>query len=179
MAITIEQTGALLDGFATFYPNFYKQAVSRNKTLMMWQMVLDQYDYELIQAACMDYIQTEHFPPVPADIISRIRAMLRSGEDTEAEAWALVVKAVSNSGYHSAEEFAKLPDAIKHCVGSPNQLREWALMDADTFQSVIGSNFRKAIKTEREREKYREAIPENVRPLISGLAGKLALEDGK
>ena len=85
------------------------------------------------------------------------------------EAWNLVAKALRNSAYGSEEEFAKLPPAVQRVAHSPSQLREWALMDADTVQSVVASNFQRAYTARQKSDREFEALPPAVRQYVAAL----------
>ena len=67
--------------------------------------------------------------------------------------------------------------AVQRAVGSANQLRDWGLVDEDTFQTVIGSNFRRIWETQQKREEAQRALPSELREFISGLADRLALPE--
>ena len=80
------------------------------------------------------------------------------------EAWQIVRKAIS---YYNAEEnFINLPPEIQKVVGSPNMLREWAQMDADTVNSVIQSNFMRSFRAKVAQEKEQSMLPESTKRLI-------------
>ncbi|MFR8332153.1 MAG: hypothetical protein ACLU9S_07140 [Oscillospiraceae bacterium] len=85
------------------------------------------------------------------------------------EAWNLVAKALRNSAYGSEEEFAKLPPAVQRVAHSPFQLREWALMDADTVQSVVASNFQRAYTARQKSDREFDALPPAVRQYVAVL----------
>ena len=65
---------------------------------------------------------------------------------TAQEAWNLVARAIRNSGYESRKEYDNLPPDIQRLVGSPEQLRDWAMMDSSTVHSVVASNFQRALQ---------------------------------
>jgi hypothetical protein len=75
-------------------------------------------------------------------------------EMTEAEAWALVRKAASNSFYgQAAKEFDKLPPILQRLVGTPNQLRDWGMMDSNEFNTVVASNFQRSYRARVKSDK--------------------------
>ena len=89
--------------------------------------------------------------------------------------WSLVERACRNGLHGAGEEFEKLPPLIQKAVGSPNQLREWAMMDADTVKSVVASNFMRSFKIYQKRERETAMLPESVRELLTGVTERLAL----
>ena len=60
-------------------------------------------------------------------------------------------------------------------MGSPDSLREWALMEAGTFHSVIQSNFMRSYRASRGRKRALEELPESVRGMIGELAAQKTL----
>ena len=84
------------------------------------------------------------------------------------EAWSLVRRAIQNSLYHADEEYSKLPPIVQKAVGSPDNLRGWAAMDAATVSSVTASNFIRTYSSEVEQAAYLEKIPGDVRDLLTG-----------
>lgn len=93
---------------------------------------------------------------------------------TELEAWGLVATALRNSAYGSVGEFAKLPPAVKRVVRNPEQLREWALMDADEVQTVIASNFQRSYRTAAKQERDLQALPSSIRQFLAANASAVA-----
>ena len=96
---------------------------------------------------------------------------------TPQEAWNLVAKAIRNSAYESREEFDKLPTDLQRLVGSPNQLRDWALMDSDTVHSVISSNFQRSFSIRKKADDDFKALPGDVQTLVGSVAERMALHD--
>ena len=77
-----------------------------------------------------------------------------------------MLKATRRSILNSKEEFEKLPPILQRLVGSPSKLKEWALMDADTVNSVVASNLMRSYKVIAEKEKEFQALPSNVRAVL-------------
>jgi len=161
------------------YPQFYRN-ISRKEaddTVGLWQDIFGRYEYSLVSAAVLSFIEADEkgFPPVPGQIAAKIRLIVGGDELTEAEAWGLVAKALRNSGYNYTEEFEALPDIIQRIVGSPSQLHEWAMMDSETVQSVVASNFQRSYKVISQRDEERKKLPMDVRVLLESLSTKMAL----
>lgn len=139
----------------------------------LWHEFFGEYPAQIVHAAAKSFMATDTkgFMPNVGQINEHIHRMRKSEEMTPAEAWALVYKAICNSYYNAAEEFAKLPPECQRAVGDPQQLREWATMDADTVQSVIGSNFQRSFKIRQDRDKDFEKLPGDVKQFVSRIAG--------
>ena len=145
--------------------------------IALWHDMFKDYPKEVVQAAAKSFMATDTkgFMPHVGQIMEHIQRMKQREDMAPAEAWAIVSKALKNSAYGAEEEFAKLPPEIQRSVGSPNQLREWALMEAETVQSVIGSNFQRSFQIRQNRDRDMEKLPGDVRKFISGFAENIGL----
>lgn len=156
------------------YPMFYKgmSQEEAKQTVLLWAEMFADDPYELVILAIKTLIATDvkGFPPHIGAVKEKIRAISEPKGMTEAEAWAIVAKAVRRSGYNSAEEFEKLPDDLKGLVGSANQLKEWAMMDSDTLQSVVASNFQRSYRVRSKQEEDYKALPDSVKKIAGAFA---------
>ena len=57
---------------------------------------------------------------------------------------------------------------IRDRVGTPEQLKAWARMDANTVQSVIGSNFQRSYQEWAKQEAEFQALPGDIKQMIGG-----------
>lgn len=172
------ETVKLLAVIKTAYPRYYdnKTNAEIRDTVSLWYSMLAEYPAELVNAAVRAVIATSTYPPTIADVISRIGQITAKKGLSEVEAWGLVKTAIRNSAYHSAEEFDRLPDDIKATIGSANVLREWALADDESAETVIASNFMRSYKAKVKERKDFEAIPTSVKALLIKNSEKLSLE---
>ena len=143
----------------------------------VWYALLEDLSYEQMNLAVQKYMITEKFPPTIADIRQKANEIVQPDVDslTELEAWSLVRKAISNSGYHADEEFAKLPEVCRIAVGSPANLKEWALMDTDEVETVEQSHFIRNYRVAQKRMKEDSLIPEHMKTLIEKMKADTAL----
>ena len=176
-----QETGQIMNLLSFAYPRYYAglDKTREKNAVNMWTTIFAEDDPRLVVAAVRSFIEMDEkgFPPVPGQIKAKIRLLTERGETSESEAWNMVRKAVRNSGYESREEFGKLPPLIRKLVGSPNQLREWALMDSETFNSVVSSNFLKAYRIQSAREREYNALPPDVRTLVAEIANAKAMPE--
>lgn len=150
-----------------------------NAKINLWFMQFRDDDYKEVLAAVMAYIATDtgrDMPPVGA-IKAKLVEIRMPEEMTPQEAWDLVSKATRNSTYNSGEEFAKLPPVVQRLVGSPMQLKEWAAMDTDTLQSVIGSNFQRSYKVRAAKEREFLALPSAVQQTMTQIAAGMKMPE--
>lgn len=155
------------------YPQYYsKQSADDVKAAVsLWQTIFSAESYETMSAAVLAYISSDEsgYPPNPGKIKAMVRKVTGSEDMTELEAWVLVKKALRNSAYESGKEFAKLPKDIQSVLGSPSQLRDWCMIDDDTVNTVIASNFQRSYRARAAQVREREMLPESVRLFIGGL----------
>lgn len=147
------------------YSNYKPTDVDYAATI--WADMLSEYTYEQVDGALRSFIMSDKsgFAPSIGRLVDKIHTMTQPKELNEMEAWSLVSKAIRNSGYNSAEEFAKLPPLVKKAVGLPSQLRTWAL-DENYNEEVVMSGFQRAYKAELKCHEELQKMPKNVRNLI-------------
>lgn len=170
--MTIKETAKLIAVIIEVYPRF-KDDRNMQNTVTLWQKIFSADAYAEVEAAFFAFVSTDEkgFPPAPG----AIRAMLNKlrqpeGETTEAEAWGMVQKATRNSIYNADQEFKALPEEIQRCVGSPSTLREWAIMDSETLNTVVASNFMRSYRARAVQVREMQKLPPAVREVF-GLIG--------
>ena len=177
--MTREETIKVLAVLKAAYPAFYRgmKADELNGIVNLWASQFEGDDYKTVGAAVQAHIATDTkgYPPHIGAIKEAIRKITQPDEMSEMEAWGYVASALRNSGYNSVAEFDKLPPVVQRIVGSPSQLREWAMMDSDTVQSVVQSNFMRSYRVRAQSEREYLALPENVRELMAQLTGSMAM----
>lgn len=164
------------------YPGFYRgmsRQDAESAVNLWWDMFSDDPP-ELVGAAVKALIacDTKGFPPHIGAVKEKMRQITAPRQDTEAEAWGKVLKAISRGIYNSKEDFERFPTEIQRIVGSPNQLREWAMMDSDTVQSVVASNFQRSYRAKIRQKAEYDALPADVKQLAASIAGKIAFDIG-
>ena len=179
--MTRDEATAILAVLKTAYPAFYKNMSDEEieDVIDLWATMFESDSAKIVTEAVRAYIATDTkgFPPVIGQIKEKIREITHPQEMTEMEAWDLVRRAITY--YNASEAFANLPLILKKIVGSPNQLREWALIDVETVNSVIQSNFMRSYKAKVAQEKVYAMLPSSTKQLIAGLAQKYSLTEGK
>lgn len=162
------------------YPNSFANMDVRTMAMKrkLWEAEFANDDIGLVYAAVRLYMKRpEKFAPSIGQVREMMKTLLtaETPELTDQDAWALVSKACSNGLYGYREEFAKLPEEVQRAVGAPEQLREWARMDAETVQSVVASNFKKTFRTSRERAKQLNMVTPAMREMIAGLTDRMSM----
>lgn len=176
------ETLQILSVLKAAYPDFYRNMDRRDAdaVVSLWEDMFRDDHVEIVAAAVKALIasdEKQYRPPHIGAVKAYIRKITQPQEMTEAEAWGLIRKASENSIYGSQTEFDKLPPIIQRLVGSPSQLKEWAMMDSDEFQTVVASNFQRSYRAKATAEREYQAIPSDVKAIAESLSGKLALRD--
>ncbi len=179
MEISIEMILTLLQ---SEYPGSFSKMDERTMRmkLKLWQTEFAEDDISLVYAAVRLYMkQPREFAPTIGQVREKMNELkhAEAGANTltEQNAWALVSKACRNGLYGYREEFAKLPPDLQRAVGAPEQLKAWAMMDADTVESVIASNFMRNYRTQQQRDKEIALLPQELRDKLNGAAESMKL----
>ena len=177
--MTFDETLTIMSVLKAAYPNYYKdmRRSDADAIVSLWVEMFKDDPVEIVAVAVKAHIATDKkgFPPHIGAIKEAIVKLKSSTEMTEMEAWALVNKATQNSTWNAKEEFDKLPPVIQRLVGSPNQLREWAMMDSATVNSVVASNFQRSYKARAANEREVLALPQDVRQTMEMLAAGMQM----
>lgn len=135
----------------------------------VWFNLLKDIPYDICTMAVQSYMQSEKFPPTPADI-RKYATQIKTPEQenmSELEAWSLVRKAVSNGNYGAEKEFEKLPPVIQKALGSPSAIREMASVDLNELETVEKSHFVRNYRAALDRHKADMQLNEGLRTAIS------------
>ena len=173
-----EETKAIMAILKAGYPNFYKDMSAKDATsiINLWSTMFTDDPAHVVTEAVKSLMCTLKFPPTIADVKEKISLITQPCQMSEMEAWQMVKSAINY--YNAAQTFERLPPILRRIIGSPNQLREWAIMEAETVNSVVQSNFMRSYKAVVAQEKERAMLPESTKQMIAGLAERMALTDG-
>lgn len=158
----------------TAYPNFYKDMKKEDleATIDLWAEMFAHENTQLVVAATKNLINTFKWPPTIADIKEEMYKLTEVETETPIEIWNKIKAAISKAGYYSVEEFEKLPEIAKTFVGSPRQLKEWAL-SIDYNDSVVKGQFLKQYEVLKKREKDNKLMLPQVKELTRQLISNM------
>lgn len=166
-----EETLKLLTLIKVSYPMWAKDLRDSDAKamVMLWEDMLGEYEFNIVQAALKSFLATSKWPPSIAELIEKIQFILSGGqkEISENEAWAMVRKALGNGMYGAKEEFERLPSDIQSVLREPATLRNWSQLDPTEVDTVVASNFMRSFKEVRKREKELKALPSDIKQLIA------------
>jgi hypothetical protein len=171
---TVMILGMIKEAYRAFYKDISKEEAKRAADL--WSTMFADDDAKIVTEAVKSLMCTLKYPPTIADVKEKISLITQPEQLTEMEAWNQVRKAISY--YNATENFQALPPILQKVVGGASQLRDWAVMDSETVNSVVQSNFMRSYKVKAAQAKEQSMLPESTRALISGLAERMAITDG-
>ena len=177
--MNIQETKEILFILQTNYPQSFKgwDKEQVKYFVELWAEAFKNDDVAIVTNAVKSiiYSSTREFAPNIGQVKDKIYQLSNHSQIDADEAWNMVSSALRNSIYHAEEEFNKLPIEVQAGVGNPNQLREWAQMDSDTVQSVIGSNFKKGYRGRVEEKKEYEKLPLEAKQMIKQLSNGMKM----
>lgn len=161
----IEATKVLAVLKAAYPAAFNKQSPEEiDAVITLWAEMIEE-PYEIVGAAVKAFIATDlsGYPPSIGQIKNHISKLIHPEQITESEAVSMILKATRNATYNATAEFNKLPPMLQKLVGSPAQLREWAVSDSQTINTVISSNLQRSYRVMAERQREINALPESIK----------------
>lgn len=166
--MTREEAKQLIMTLAAAYPNYHPADFTY--TVDIWAVMLDEYDFGQAQTALKKYIlsDTSGFAPSIGQLVEQMQGIRETEDIGEMGAWTMVRAAISRAIYYAEDEFAKFPPVVKSAVVSPANLKEWALMDTDTVNSVIQSNVMRSYRAAAKAMKDEAKLSSGFREMING-----------
>lgn len=139
-------------------------------TAALWQKMLEDIPYEVVEKALIKVLTTTKHWPTVAEIREAAASLTNPALPSAAEAWGEVVRAIEEYGYYrEAEALAALSLPVRkvvECIG-------WQEICACEEADVIRGQFRRMYEAEETREKERAVLPEPLKQLIGDAAKKL------
>lgn len=166
--MTRDEAKKILMVIESAYPNY--KPPNKTNAIDVWNLMLEEYTYQQVSVALKSYIlsDTAGFPPSIGQLVDKLQTIHNHNSYlNELEAWGLVSKALRNGINGAEEEFEKLPPMVQKTVGSPSQLRNWAMTDERSVENVIQSNFIKTYKNVCSKEKELYKMPTKIRNMIA------------
>lgn len=154
-----------------------KTKEQKQMMLNTWQECLGDLDYRVVLQAVKMAIISSPYPPTIHDIRKNAIEILKPNEKRSAiEAWEEAHKMISNGIYMTAEEFEKASPEVKKFFGNVRQVKELAMTDSDTVNTVTKGQFLKQYEILVERENARKMLPEKWLNITAQLAEKMSVK---
>lgn len=156
-----------------------KSQTQKELMLNTWYECLGDLDYEIVLQAVKKSIINSSYPPTIHDIRKNAIEMINpTTKKTAIEAWNEALKMISNGLYMTQEQFESCSPEIQKFFGSVNNVRQQAMLDSDTVNSVIKGQFLKQYDVLVEREREEKMLPETMENFIGGLVKQYTLKEG-
>lgn len=145
---------AILDKARAFYPAFFEKKTDEAllEIAESWATLFARISTAVFANAFQATILSSKFFPTPSEVCEKLGATAKQAELTEQEAWGLVREALKRGRSDNGAAWDSLPSQVQRAVGNAGVLRDWALMDAGTVNSVIASNFMRSYRMVAERQ---------------------------
>ena len=153
----------------------------QQKELMLntWYECLKDLDYKLVLQAVKKTIIESPYPPTIHEVRKNaIEFVNPTTQKTGIEAWNEAIKMISNGLYMTEERFNNYSSEVKRFFGSVNQVRQLAMVDMETINTVTKGQFLKQYDILVQRDKEEKLLPAPMKEMIEGLANKFALPEG-
>lgn len=153
----------------------------QQKELMLntWYECLGDLDYKLVLQAVKKTIIESPYPPTIHEVRKKaIEFVNPTTQKTGIEAWNEAIKMISNGLYMTEEQFNNYSSEVKRFFGSVNQVRQLAMVDVETINTVTKGQFLKQYDILVQRDKEEKLLPAPMKEMIEGLANKFALPEG-
>lgn len=151
------------------------------KQLMVntWQECLGDLEYNLILQAVKKTIIESPYPPTIHEIRKNAIELINpTTKKTGIEAWNEAIGMISNGLYMTEEQFNNHSPEVKRFFGSVNQVKQLAMVDMETINTVAKGQFLKQYDILLQRDREEKILPEPMKEMIEGLANKFALSEG-
>jgi len=154
--MTKRDIAKILAIIAAAYPQFEADDLKVN----VWQEMLGDLNYELVQQAVKICILRSDFPPSIAAIRRAATELTNPDELSAAEAWGMVINAIRHYGsYRSTDAFSSMPPEVVEIA----KLMGWQEMCRAENVEVIRGQFIKLYEIQVKKVAERAVLPEPVK----------------
>lgn len=177
-----EQVQAILSALKANYPNHFLNWTAKQSKdyLALWYDAFKDDPYELVASAVKSimYTDTRDFAPNIGQVRAKMIELSNVNSIDAQEAWTLLKGAMRHSTEDAIRGYRSLPEEVQDFLGSEErgvaQLKEWAVMDLETLNTVVHSNFVKNWNVRAKHNREVKALPSSVQREIALLTeGKL------
>lgn len=156
-----------------------KDKAQKQLMVATWLECLGDLDYKLVLQAVKKTMIESPYPPTIHEIRKNaIELANPTTQKTAIEAWNEALYMISNGLYMTEEQFNQHSPEVRKFFGSVNQVRQLAMLDSNTINSVTKGQFLKQYDVLVQREKEEKMLPEPMKKIIEGLTNKFALNEG-
>lgn len=152
---------------------------TNQKQLMIntWQECLGDLDYKLVLQAVKKTIIESQYPPTIHEVRKNaIELVNPSKQKTAIEAWNEAYQMITKGAYMTQEEFEKHSPEVKKFFGTVRQVKELALTDTDTVNTVTKGQFLKQYEVITKREQEEKLLPQQLKDIREKVLAKMELK---
>ena len=155
-----------------------KSQQQRELMLNTWYECLGDLDYKIVLQAVKKTIIESPYPPTIHEIRKNAVELINpTTKRTAIEAWNEAIEMISNGIYMTEEQFNTASPEVKKFFGNVRQVKELAMLDSDTVNTVTKGQFLKQYDILVQRDREEKMLPEPMKEMITGLANKFALPE--
>lgn len=156
-----------------------KSQQQKELILNTWYECLGDLDYKLVLQAVKKTIIESPYPPTIHEVRKNAIELINPiTKKTGIEAWNEAIGMISNGLYMTEEQFNNYSPEVKRFFGSVNQVKQLAMVDMETINTVTKGQFLKQYDILVQRDKEERLLPEPMKEMMEGLANKFALPEG-
>ena len=157
------ETQQILEHIKTMYGKDYTP-----DTIKLWTLTMQDISFTEASFALVSWFETEHWPPLPADIRAKIYNLKAEPDVLASQAWEQLLRALRNAYAPESEKiWNELPETTKQCVGGYATFRAWGNTENSSLESVQRPMFIKRFEELQKRirkegsaqERFREPLP--------------------
>lgn len=139
-----------------------------------WYECLGDLDYELILRAVKKTIIENEYPPTIHEIRKNAIEMINpTTQRTGIEAWNEAYNTICAGNYLTEEQFNTLSPEVRKFFGSVRQVKDLAMSDIDTVNTVTKGQFLKQYDILVSREKEEKLLPTQMQEYIKQISSKV------
>ena len=155
-----------------------KSQQQRELMLNTWYECLGDLDYKIVlQAVKKTIIESPYSPTIHEIRKNAVELINPTTKRTAIEAWNEAIGMISNGIYMTEEQFNTASPEVKKFFGNVRQVKELAMLDSDTVNTVTKGQFLKQYDILVQRDREEKMLPEPMKEMITGLANKFALSE--
>ena len=139
-----------------------------------WYECLGDLDYKLVLQAVKKTIIESPYPPTIHDIRKNAMELAKpSTKRTAIEAWNEAYDMICGGLYMTEEQFRTASPEVQKFFGNVKQVKELAMTDTKTVNTVTKGQFLKQYDILVERERQQKLLPEQMQQMIGQLSEKM------
>lgn len=172
-----QETTKIITFLAGNYDSIAKKDINQKNIMVnTWHECLQDIDYKLVQEAIKKSIMESPYPPTIADIRKGAYELVKGEERTAIDAWNEAYSMICSGLYMTQKQFEEASPEVKRFFGSINQVRQLAMEDADTTNTVVKGQFLKQYEAIVENNRKQEMLPKQMQDISKMLAEKMSIK---